>query len=195
MIFYSIIKKFPADERFALTDQLKRAANSVVHNLAEGYGRYESKDKTRFYKISRGSAFESMSQILVAESQNYLSTETSENIIERYKKVIEEINALIHHLENNQLCICLMLQGLYTMKYHVPSSMPLPKNVINMLYYEIGSINHELNAEDLKKGLFEALDKIGKKQKVLLPSPLIIPAYPVVPVNLLNSHGSTLVAL
>jgi four helix bundle protein len=96
---YSIIKKFPADERFALTDQLKRAANSVVHNLAEGYGRYESKDKTRFYKISRGSAFESMSQILVAESQNYLSTETSENIIERYKKVIEEINALIHHLE------------------------------------------------------------------------------------------------
>jgi four helix bundle protein len=36
---YSIIKKFPADERFALTDQLKRAANSVVHNLAEGYGR------------------------------------------------------------------------------------------------------------------------------------------------------------
>jgi len=95
----SIIKKFPADERFALTDQLKRAANSVVHNLAEGYGRYEPKDKTRFYKISRGSAFESMSQILVAESQNYLSTETSENIIERYKKVIEEINALIHHLE------------------------------------------------------------------------------------------------
>jgi four helix bundle protein len=96
---YSIIKKFPADERLALTDQLKRAANSVVHNLAEGYGRYEPKDKTRFYKIARGSAFESMSQILVAESQNYLSTEISENIIERYKKVIEEINALIHHLE------------------------------------------------------------------------------------------------
>ena len=64
-----------------------------------------------------------------------------------------------------------MLQGLYTMKYHVPSSMPLPKNVINMLYYEIGSINHELNAEDLKKGLFEALDKIGKKQKVLAIPP------------------------
>ena len=40
-----------------------------------------------------------------------------------------------------------------------------------MLYYEIGSINHELNAEDLKKGLFEALDKIGKKQKVLAIPP------------------------
>jgi len=96
---YQLIKIFPADERFALTDQLKRAANSVVHNLTEGYGRFESKDKTRFYKISRGSAFESMSQILVAQSQSYLSDETTENLIVRYKQVIEEINALIHSLE------------------------------------------------------------------------------------------------
>jgi four helix bundle protein len=49
---------FPPDERFALTDDLKRAANSVVHNLAEGYGRFEARDKTRFYKIARGSAYE-----------------------------------------------------------------------------------------------------------------------------------------
>ena len=96
---YQLLKKFPADERYTLTDQLKRAANSVVHNLAEGYGRFEPKDKTRFYKISRGSAFESMSQILVAENQKYLPTETSESLISQYKKLIEEINALIHYLE------------------------------------------------------------------------------------------------
>lgn len=96
---YDLIKKFPVDERYALTDQLKRASNSVVHNIAEGYGRFESKDKTRFYKIARGSAFESMSQILVAETQNYLLKETSESLIDRYKILIEEINALIHYLE------------------------------------------------------------------------------------------------
>lgn len=96
---YILIKQFPADERFILTDQLKRAANSVTHNLAEGYGRFEPKDKTRFYKIARGSAYESMSQILVAETQEYLSKETCENLIDRYKKLIEEINALIHYLE------------------------------------------------------------------------------------------------
>jgi len=96
---YNLIKKFPADERYALTDQLRRAANSVVHNLAEGYGRFESKDKTRFYKIARGSAFESMSQILVAEAQKYISVELSENLIDRYKKLIDEINALIHYIE------------------------------------------------------------------------------------------------
>ena len=96
---YQTIKRFPADERFALTDDLKRAANSVVHNLAEGYGRYEPKDKTRFYKIARGSAYESMSQILVAESQQYLNSEISEDLIKRYKETIEEIDALIYSLE------------------------------------------------------------------------------------------------
>ena len=96
---YKLIKHFPPDEQFALTDDLKRAANSVVHNLAEGYGRFEPRDKTRFYKISRGSAFESMSQILVAESQEYLSSETAENLIKRYKEIIEELNSLIFFLE------------------------------------------------------------------------------------------------
>lgn len=71
----------------------------MVHNLAEGYGRFEARDKTRFYKISRGSAFESMSQILVAESQNYLNSETAENLILRYNEMIEELNSLIYSLK------------------------------------------------------------------------------------------------
>ena len=96
---YKHIKSFPPDERFALTDDLKRAANSVVHNLAEGYGRFEARDKSRFYKISRGSAYESMSQILVAESQCYINSDIANNLIIRYKEVIEELNALIFSLE------------------------------------------------------------------------------------------------
>lgn len=96
---YEIIKTFPTEERYALSDDMKRAANSVVHNIAEGYGRFEARDKTRFYKISRGSAFETISQILVAESQNYIDNEKAENLITRYKEVIEELNALIFSLE------------------------------------------------------------------------------------------------
>ena len=70
---YIIIRLFPPEEKYALTDDLRRAANSVVHNIAEGYGRFEARDKTRFYKISRGSSYESMSQILVANAGNYIS--------------------------------------------------------------------------------------------------------------------------
>jgi four helix bundle protein len=96
---YKIIRLFPPEEKYALTDDLRRAANSVVHNIAEGYGRFESRDKTRFYKISRGSAYESMSQILVADAENYISNETCENLILKYKEVIDELSALILSLE------------------------------------------------------------------------------------------------
>ncbi len=96
---YKIARTFPSDEKFALTDDLRRSANSVVHNIAEGYGRFEPRDKTRFYKISRGSAYEAISQILVAESENYTTNEIAEDLIRRYKNVIEELNALIHKLE------------------------------------------------------------------------------------------------
>jgi len=96
---YKIIKVFPPEEKYALTDDLRRSANSVVHNIAEGYGRFEAKDKTRFYKISRGSAYESMSQILVAEAEKYISSEKSEDLIIRYKEVADELSALIRSLE------------------------------------------------------------------------------------------------
>lgn len=96
---YKIIKTFPDEEKYSLTSDLRRAANSVVHNIAEGYGRFEAKDKTRFYKISRGSAFETMSQILVAESENYITSEKTQNLITKYKKVTEELSALIRSIE------------------------------------------------------------------------------------------------
>lgn len=98
-VVYKITRTFPPEEKYALTDDLRRAANSCVHNIAEGYGRFEARDKTRFYKISRGSAYEAISQILVAEAENYTTAEIAEDLIVRYKDVIEELNALIHSLE------------------------------------------------------------------------------------------------
>lgn len=96
---YKINKIFPPEERYALTDDLRRSGNSVVHNIAEGYGRYEYRDKSRLYKISRGSAYEAMSQILVAEAENYISSEKTEDMLGQYKKVIDELTALIRSLE------------------------------------------------------------------------------------------------
>lgn len=96
---YKLIRLFPPEERYALTDDLRRAANSVVHNIAEGYGRFEPRDKSRFYKIARGSAYEAMSQILVAEAEAYISYEKSEELIINYKAVIDELSALICSLE------------------------------------------------------------------------------------------------
>ncbi len=59
---YKVTKRFPDDERLGMISDMRRAGNSVLHNIAEGYGRFENKDKSRFYKISRGSAYELISQ-------------------------------------------------------------------------------------------------------------------------------------
>lgn len=100
---YSLTNSFPADERFGLISDMRRAANSIAHNIAEGFGRYEPKDKTRFYKISRGSCFEIMSQILVSKELGFIqSDEIIWQITEDCKKIIEELNAIIKTLETRK---------------------------------------------------------------------------------------------
>lgn len=96
---YEITKSFPAEEKFGLVSDMRRAANSISHNIAEGYGRFEVKDKTRFYKISRGSAFELMSQCFISEMLKYMTSEETKDIVTRCKDVIKELNSLIKSLE------------------------------------------------------------------------------------------------
>ncbi|MBK9338179.1 MAG: four helix bundle protein [Lewinellaceae bacterium] len=55
--------------------QIKRAALSVMNNLAEGFGRFGDKDSLRFYDIAKASTFEVKSMLYVLEDVNYLSTE------------------------------------------------------------------------------------------------------------------------
>ncbi len=98
---YEIIKAYPADERFCLTSDTKRSVNSIAHNIAEGFGTYEAKDKTRFYKISRGSGFELMSQALVAFRLGYIKEESVfKEIIDLASDIVKELTALIKSLEN-----------------------------------------------------------------------------------------------
>jgi four helix bundle protein len=73
---YQASKSYPTDERFGLVSDTRRSANSIVHNIAEGFGRFEPKDKTRFYKIARGSAYELMSHVLVGHALTYLGYNT-----------------------------------------------------------------------------------------------------------------------
>ena len=72
---YRITDTFPRREVFGLTDQLRRAANSVCANIAEGFDRFHTKDKIRFYYNSRGSISECISHLSIAAELNYLSVE------------------------------------------------------------------------------------------------------------------------
>jgi four helix bundle protein len=71
-LVYSITKSFPTDERFGLTNQMRRAAVSVSANIAEGSARISNADFARFIEIATGSLFEVVSESTVAKRQGYL---------------------------------------------------------------------------------------------------------------------------
>lgn len=56
---YTLLKKFPKEEQYALCDQLRRAVISIPSNIAEGSGRMTTKDQSHFYSIAYGFLMES----------------------------------------------------------------------------------------------------------------------------------------
>ncbi|MFP4023139.1 MAG: four helix bundle protein [Thiohalospira sp.] len=106
---YEVTRTYPTEEKFGLIPDMRRAANSISHNIAEaclparqGYGRFEAKDKKRFYNISRGSCFELMSQYFVLERLRFLDNQDSNEIVAKTKEVIKELNSIIKTLETKK---------------------------------------------------------------------------------------------
>jgi four helix bundle protein len=74
-LVYNRTRDFPADERFGLTNQMRRAAVSVSSNIAEGTSRISQTDFARFIEIASGSVFEVVSQSFIGRRQGFLTEE------------------------------------------------------------------------------------------------------------------------
>ena len=72
-LIYNETRGFPPEERFGLTNQLRRASVSISSNIAEGSSRSSKNDFARFAEIAAGSVFEVVSQAFIARRQNLLS--------------------------------------------------------------------------------------------------------------------------
>jgi four helix bundle protein len=72
-LVYSATRVFPGDERFGLTNQMRRAAVSDSSNLAEGSSRVSRSDFARFIELATGSLFEIVSQSVIARNQGFLA--------------------------------------------------------------------------------------------------------------------------
>ena len=77
---YKLIKKFPSEERYGMSDQLRRASVSITSNIAEGINRYSAKDKAHFIEMAYGSLMEVSSQFEIAEDLKYINIEDRSNI-------------------------------------------------------------------------------------------------------------------
>ena len=92
---YKLLKKFPAEERYAMCDQLRRASVSITSNIAEGVNRYSVKDKSHFIEIAYGSLIEVSSQFEIAEDLNYITVEERMSM----DQLIEEVARLLSGLQ------------------------------------------------------------------------------------------------
>lgn len=99
---FNISENLPRKEDYALTSQLRRSAESISANIAEGFGRRTSKDKSRFYDISRGSAFETKSHLIYGVRVKYFQEIEYLEIKNIIDEVIHELNKITTYLNRIQ---------------------------------------------------------------------------------------------
>ena len=100
---YRITKKFPKEEIYGLTSQIRRAAVSIPSNMAEGYGRKTTADYLRFLYIAYGSICELETQLLLSSDLNYVNKENLKALRDDTEEVERMLKALIKSLENKRL--------------------------------------------------------------------------------------------
>lgn len=101
VLVYHVSKKFPKDELYGLTNQLRRAAVSVPANIAEGQGRRSEAEFCQFLGHARGSLLEVDTHLEIASRVEYLNEEEYSQIQERLREVGRILNGLLRSLTSN----------------------------------------------------------------------------------------------
>lgn len=98
---YALTKRKPFEADWALKDQIRRAAISVMSNIAEGF---ESRTQAQFIDFlgtAKASAGEVRSQLYIARDQGYLGEEEFESLFDLADKASRQLHRLIRHLDQN----------------------------------------------------------------------------------------------
>ena len=95
----TLIKTFPKEEKYRLTDQMIRASRSDTHQLAEGFGRYHHQENIQYCRIARGSLDELHDQINTAFDEGYIDSKTRSTFVDEKMEVARMLNGYINYLK------------------------------------------------------------------------------------------------
>jgi four helix bundle protein len=95
---YSLTKGFPKEEMFGITSQIRRAAASIPTNIAEGSGRYSTKEFIQFLITARSSLEELKYLLLLSGDLNYITEEKFNEIYKSTELIGKMLNKLITSL-------------------------------------------------------------------------------------------------
>ena len=96
---YLLQNRFPKEERYALGDQVRRAATSITSNLAEGSGRQSVKEKIRFIEIAFGSMTEVFCELQTATDLDYIKEEELDALRPQFTEVAKMLSGLRNTLQ------------------------------------------------------------------------------------------------
>jgi four helix bundle protein len=97
---YRLTQFFPKEETYGLRSQVRRAAVSIPSNIAEGQGRESTKEFQHFLSIARGSLYEVITQLLIAQRLKYITKEQLQPANGLSDEVGKLINGLINSLKS-----------------------------------------------------------------------------------------------
>lgn len=95
---YILTKKFPKEELFSLTSQLRRSVISIPSNIAEGFKRFHNKEYKQFLFITLGSCAELETQIIIAKELKYINENEEAKLVEKLDHIGKMISSLIKKL-------------------------------------------------------------------------------------------------
>ena len=94
---YTLTSKLPDSEKYGLTSQINRCSVSIPANIAEGSAKYSQKDFVRFLQISLSSSYELETHIILCQDLEFVSQESSSQIIKDIQNLQKRISSLIKY--------------------------------------------------------------------------------------------------
>ena len=102
-----LVKKYPAEEKSSLVDDMKRAAKRTTHNVAEGFGRFHYQENIQFCRQSRGSLHELIDQLITSLDEEFITEEEYKEGRVLISDALCLLNGYINYLSRQKRAITL----------------------------------------------------------------------------------------